>query len=180
MENKESSNLSTPFWGTGGFISLLVAADENNVIGKDNKLPWHLPADLKYFKNLTWSMPVLMGRKTFESVGKPLPGRRNIVITYNKTWAAEGAEVAHSIGEAIALAKESDVKEIFVIGGAEIFKEVLPKANRIYLTRIHHQFEGDVFLPPVNNTEWQLVKTIDCNKDDKNTYDYSFQTWERK
>jgi dihydrofolate reductase len=160
-------------------ISLLVAADENNVIGKDNKLPWNLPADLKYFKNLTWSMPVLMGRKTFESVGKPLPGRRNIVITHNKAWTAVGAEVAHTIKEAIAMAKESDVKEIFVIGGAEIFKEVLPQANRIYLTRIHHLFEGDAFLPEINKAEWRLVKNIDCKKDEKNPYDYSFQTWER-
>jgi dihydrofolate reductase len=161
-------------------LSLLLAAAENNVIGKDNKLPWHLPNDLKYFKNLTWGMPVIMGRKTYESFGKPLQGRRNIVITHNKDWKAEGVEVAGSIEEAIEMAKESAVKEIFIIGGGEIFKTILPKADRIYLTRIYHSFEGDAYFPEIKENEWRLVKERKCEADEKNTYAHSFQVWERK
>src|SRR5688500_18799105 len=131
-------------------ISFLLAASENNVIGKDNKLPWHLPSDLKYFKNLTWGMPVVMGRKTFESFGKPLSGRRNIVISRNNEWKAEGVEIANSIEKAVALAQQSAVNEIFIIGGGEIFKTFLPKAERIYLTRIHHSFDGDAFFPEID------------------------------
>ena len=160
-------------------VSLLVAADENNVIGTDNQLPWHLPNDLKYFKNLTWAMPILMGRKTFESIGKPLPGRKSIVITRNKDWQHEGVNVVHSIEEAIALASKDAVKEIFVIGGAEIFKTSLGQANRIYLTRIHHQFEGDVYFSKLDKNEWNLVNQKDCAADEKNAYAHSFQVWER-
>lgn len=160
-------------------ISLLVAADENNVIGKDNKLPWHLPNDLKYFKNQTWGMPILMGRKTYESIGKPLPGRKTIVITRNSDWQEAGVEVVHSIDEAIKTAENYGVKEIFVIGGAEIFKSTFTEARRIYLTRIHHQFEGDVYFPDVNDTEWSLVQNRFCHADEKNPYSHSFQVWER-
>ncbi|GAA4730059.1 dihydrofolate reductase [Flavisolibacter ginsenosidimutans] len=161
-------------------ISLLVAASENNVIGKDNKLPWHLPDDLKYFKNLTWAMPILMGRKTFDSIGKPLPGRKSIVITRNNDWGHEGVDVVHSIEAAVEKAKEYGAKEIFVIGGAEIFKTSLPNANRIYLTRIHHPFDGDVFFPVINEKEWTLVSKRYCEKDAKNAYDHTYQVWERK
>lgn len=160
-------------------LSLLVAADEANVIGKDNQLPWHLPNDLKYFKNLTWGMPILMGRKTFESIGKPLSGRRSIVITRSMDWQREGVEVVHSVEEAIDKAKEQDVKEIFVIGGAEIFNTSFEKAHRIYLTRIHHRFEGDVYFPQVDEKAWQLVKSHKSPKDEKNLYDHTFQVWER-
>jgi dihydrofolate reductase len=178
---KESSDLSSPFRGTGGVIlSLLLAASENNVIGKDNKLPWHLPNDLKYFKNLTWGMTVVMGRKTYDSFNSLLTGRINIVITRNKDWKAEGVEVVHTIEDAIALAEKSGVKEIFIIGGAEIFKSVLGRADRIYLTRIHHEFEGDAFFPAINEMEWELVKNRDCPADEKNPYPHSFQIWERK
>ena len=161
-------------------ISFLLAASENNVIGKDNKLPWYLPNDLKYFKNLTWGMTVVMGRKTYESFDNLLKGRKNIVITRNKNWKAEGVEVANSIEEALILAEKTSVKEIFIIGGAEIFKATLPKADRIYLTRIHHSFEGDAFFPEINKTEWELVKNRDCPADEKNAYAHSFQVWERK
>jgi dihydrofolate reductase len=112
-------------------LSLIVAVAENGVIGKDNQLPWHLPNDLKYFKNQTWGMPILMGRKTFESIGKPLPGRKSIVITRNNNWQYDGVEVVHSIDDAIDKAENLGVKEIFVIGGAEIFKTSLEKARRI-------------------------------------------------
>jgi dihydrofolate reductase len=161
-------------------LSLLLAADENNVIGKDNALPWHLPSDLRYFKNLTWAMPVLMGRKTFESIGKPLPGRKSIVITHNRNWKQSGAEVVHSVDEAIRKAEAYAVKEIFVIGGAEIFVSALPDANRIYLTRIHHRFEGDTFFPAINESEWGMRSEKKCAPDDKNLYSHSFQVWERK
>ena len=167
--------------GEGPFIlSFLVAAAENNVIGKDNKLPWYLPNDLKYFKNLTWGMPVVMGRKTYESFGKPLRGRRNIVITRNKDWKGEGIDTVNSVENAIALAKESAVKEIFIIGGGEIFKTTINKANRIYLTRIHHSFDGDAFFPEINESEWLLIKERNCPADEKNAYAHSFQVWERK
>lgn len=161
-------------------LSLLVAVGENNVIGKDNQLPWHMPNDLKYFKNLTWGMPILMGRKTFESIGKPLPGRKSIVITRSKEWQWEGVEVVHSVEEAIAKARDHDIKEIFVIGGAEIFATSFDQADRIYLTRIHHAFDGDVYFPEVSEKEWQLVKSHLSPKDDKNLYDHTFQVWERK
>lgn len=160
-------------------VSLIVAVSSNNVIGKDNKLPWHLPADLKYFKNTTWAMPIIMGRKTFESIGKPLPGRTNIVITRNKDWKAEGAEVVHSIDEARKLAEQHDVKEIFIIGGAGIFNSSIDQATRIYLTRVHHEFEGDAFFPNPD-AQWQLVNNKEVEADEKNAYALSFEVWERK
>lgn len=161
-------------------LSLLVAADENNIIGKDNKLPWHLPNDLKYFKNQTWAMPILMGRKTFESIGKPLQGRKSIVVTRNKEWKHDGVEVVHSVAQAIEKAKEFGVKEIFVIGGAEIFQTAFEQANRVYLTRIHNQFDGDAYFPNVSEKDWSLVQSRFCAADEKNKYDHTFQVWERK
>lgn len=161
-------------------ISLLVAVSENNVIGKDNTLPWHLPNDLKYFKNLTWGMPILMGRKTFDSIGKPLPGRKSIVITRNKDWQQAGVDVVHSIEEATGKATSFGVKEIFLIGGAEIFKTALADAGRIYLTRIHQTFDGDVFFPGISTNEWQLVSERFCEADEKNPYNHTYQVWERK
>lgn len=161
-------------------LSLLVAASENNVIGKDNQLPWHLPNDLKYFKNQTWGMPILMGRKTFESIGKPLPGRKSIVITRNKDWQHEGVAVVHSIEEAIGKAKGYGAKEVFVIGGSEIFNTAFKEADRIYLTRIHHQFDGDAYFPDVPSAEWNLAQSRFCQADEKNAYSHTFQVWERK
>ena len=161
-------------------LSLLVATDENNVIGKDNKLPWHLPNDLKYFKNLTWAMPILMGRKTFDSIGKPLPGRKSIVITRSKDWKHEGVEVVHSIEEAFEKAKQAGVKEIFVIGGAEIFKTSFDQAFRIYRTLIHHSFKGDVYFPELKQTDWELVSKRNCSADEKNLFAHTFQVWERR
>ncbi|HEY0041354.1 MAG TPA: dihydrofolate reductase [Flavisolibacter sp.] len=161
-------------------VSLLVAASENNIIGKDNQLPWHLPNDLKYFKNLTWGMPILMGRKTFDSIGKPLPGRKSIVITRNSDWQHEGVDVVHSIEDAIQKAESYGVKEIFVIGGAEIFETSLPTANRIYLTRIHQEFEGNVFFPQLSEENWQLTSSRYCEADGKNIYHHTYQVWNRK
>lgn len=161
-------------------ISLLVAADEKNVIGKDNQLPWHLPNDLKYFKNQTWAMPILMGRKTFESIGKPLPGRKSIVITRNKDWQYENVDVVHSVEEALERAKEYGAREIFVIGGAEIFKTAFPQAGRIYLTRVHYLFDGDVYFPELSASDWNLVQSRFCHADEKNAYSHTFQVWERR
>jgi dihydrofolate reductase len=195
QKDKDISNLSSPFRseglrtlsegtggsGTGGVIlSFIVAAGENNVIGKDNQLPWHLPSDMKYFKNQTWGMTVIMGRKSLESLGKPLKGRKNIVVSRNKDWQPEGALVAHSIEEAIELAKQTGVKEIFIIGGAQVFKTSMPLVQRIYLTRIHHSFEGDAFFPELSPAEWQLVKSHFYAADEKNQYSHTFEVWERK
>lgn len=178
MAKEENTELNPPFSGTGR-ISLLVAADEANVIGNKNQLPWHLPADLKYFKAQTWGMPVVMGRKTFESIGKPLPGRTTIVITRNKAWAFENVFTAHTIHDAVAVAQNLGVNEIFVIGGAEIFKTTLPQAARIYLTRIHHRFAGDVFFPDFSTEDWQLIKSHTHAPDEKNKYKHTFEVWER-
>jgi dihydrofolate reductase len=161
-------------------LSLLVAADEGNVIGKDNRLPWYLPNDLKYFKNQTWGMPILMGRKTFESIGKPLMGRKSIVITRSKAWKHEGVFIVHTIEEAIESATRLGAKEIFVIGGAEIFRTAFPKADRIYLTRIHHRFEGDAYFPDLPEKEWQLMQSRFCEPDEKNAYAHTFQVWQRQ
>ncbi len=158
-------------------ISLIVAASENNVIGKHNKLPWHLPADLKYFKNTTWAMPVVMGRKTFESIGKPLPGRMNIVITRNPDWKADGVKVVNNFEQAVVDAGYYNVKEIFIIGGAQLFNSLLPSAEKIYLTRIHHNFDGDVFLPVIDKTNWEMISNRYCEPDERNIYPYSFQVW---
>lgn len=176
---EENKNLSSPLQETIT-LSLIVAIDENNVMGLNNHLPWHLPADMKYFKNQTWGMPVVMGRKTFESLGKPLPGRTNIVITRTTTWAFEKVQVAHKLDEAVRLALGTGAREVFVIGGGEIFKTALPQANRMYITRIHHRFEGDVFFPEFSTVEWQLVKSHTHEPDEKNAYAYTFEIWERR
>jgi len=161
-------------------ISLIAAASENSVIGKDNKLPWHLPTDMKYFKNITWGMPVIMGRKSFEALGKPLRGRSNIVITRNKNWSADGVKTVQSIDQAINLASQTDAKEIYIIGGGEIFQAAIPSADRIYLTLVHENFEGDAFFPEIKQEEWKLTSNRDCDPDEKNAYALSFQVWERK
>ena len=161
-------------------ISLIVAASENNAIGKENRLLWHLPNDLKFFKNTTWGMPVVMGRKTFEAVNKVLPGRFNIVITSQPGWKAEGVVTAKGFDEAIMNAAETNCKEVFIIGGGEIYKEAIEKADRIYLTRVHAQLDGDTFFPDRDERKWRLVDNIDFAKDENHAYDYSFQIWERE
>ncbi len=161
-------------------ISLIVAATENNAIGKNNQLLWHLPNDLKFFKNTTWGMPVIMGRKTFESVNKPLPGRFNIVITRQPDWKAEEVEVASDLEDALKKAGETNCKEAFIIGGGEIYNQAFPIAGKIYLTRVHAVLEGDTFFPSLDEQQWQLVSELDFETDDKHLYPYSFQTWVKK
>lgn len=160
-------------------ISLVVAAASNNAIGKDGKLPWHLPNDMKFFKNVTWGMPVLMGRKTFEALGKVLPGRKNIVLTKQPGWEAEGAVAVKTIKDALFVAKQADAQELMVIGGGEIYRSIIEKANRIYLTRVEAEPEADTFFPVLNPKEWHLMSRKDYKADEKNEYDYSFQVWER-
>ena len=163
-------------------VSLVVAAAENNVIGKDNQLLWHLPNDLKFFKNTTWAMPVIMGRKTFESLEKkPLNGRFNIIITSQKDLqpASGKIQIAASIADSIKLAQETDCKEAFVIGGGEIFREFMPKADKVYLTRVHAQPDGDVYLQGFNQNDWKLRYSFDFPADEKHAYPYTFQLWER-
>jgi len=161
-------------------ISLIVAASENNAIGKNNQLLWHLPNDLRFFKNTTWGMPVIMGRKTFESVNKPLPGRINIVITRQADWKATGVTVARDLQDALKKAADTNCKEAFVIGGGEIYKWALSITDIIYITRVHVQLEGDTFFPVINETNWELETTQDFPADEKHIYAYSFQKWKKR
>ncbi len=157
-------------------VSIIVAVSQNGVIGKDNKLPWRLPADLKRFKALTLGHPIIMGRKTFESIGKPLPGRINIIITHQMGYKACGALTAPSLKDAILLC--GDEEEVFVIGGATVYEQALPLADRIYLTLIHQDFEGDAFFR-WENWAWRETAREDFDPDSKNPYRYSFLTFEK-
>ena len=161
-------------------VALVVAASENNAIGKDNHLLWCLPNDMRFFKNVTWGMPVIMGRKTYESLGKPLAGRTNIVITRQKDWEAPGAIVVSNLDEAIKAAGTTDAKEAFVIGGGEIYKQAMPIAQRVYITRVRTILEGDTYFPVIEEKDWKLLSKLDFEADPKNEYAYSFQVWERK
>jgi dihydrofolate reductase len=158
-------------------ISLIAAVANNNVIGKDNQLIWHLPADLKHFKTITMGHTVVMGRKTYESMMKPLPGRTNVVITRQQNYHPEGVIIKPSLEDAL---KDLKVEEVFIIGGGEIFKQAMALANKIYLTQIHADFDGDAFFPEINPNEW--IKTEEENhlKDEKNPYDYTYITYDRK
>ncbi len=163
-------------------ISIIVAVAENNVIGKDNALVWHLPADMKFFKEKTSGHCIITGRKNYESIPekfRPLPNRTNIVITHQKAYDAPGAIVVGSIEAAIEKAKQTGEKEVFIIGGAEIFKQSMHLTDKIYLTKIYHSFEGDTFFPELNYNEWKEVKRVDCTADEKNKYDYSFFEYEK-
>jgi dihydrofolate reductase len=162
-------------------ISLIVAASTNNAIGKENKLLWHLPNDMKYFKATTWAMPIIMGRKTFESMGsKPLSGRLNIVITRDENWKAAGVVTATSIKASIEVAKQSNCKELFIAGGGEIYKQSMEIADCIYMTRVHTIIDGDTFFPEIDTNLWQLATTEEIQKDEKHSHSYSFEKWIKK
>jgi len=150
-------------------ISLIVAHDENRVIGYENDMPWHLPGDLAYFKRTTMGKPIIMGRKTFESIGRALPGRLNIVITRNSDYAAAGITTVRNLKEAMELAKKEHV-EIMIIGGGQIFVEALPLADRLYITEIHHQFPGDTYFPAY--TDWHEVSSSEAQQADGYTFNY--------
>jgi dihydrofolate reductase len=160
-------------------ISLIVAASENNAIGKNNQLLWSLPNDMKFFKNTTWGMPVIMGRKTFESLKKDLPGRFNIVITRQPDLNSKNIVISKDLNDALEKSVETNCKETFVIGGGEIYKQFIKVADRIYLTRVHTTIEGDTYFPEIDQSKWKLVSNEDFKKDDKHAYDYSFQVWEK-
>ncbi|OKL40170.1 dihydrofolate reductase [Pontibacter flavimaris] len=161
-------------------IAIVVAAAENNVIGKDNDLIWYLPADLKHFKRLTMGHPMVMGRKTYEAIGKPLPGRTSIVITSQQDYKAEGCIVVHSLEEALTKGREMDAEQVSIIGGATIYQQALPLTDKVYFTRVHHTFEGDAYFPELPQKEWQVVEQQFHEPDEKNKYSYTFLTLERK
>lgn len=158
-------------------ISLIAAMGNGRVIGIENRLPWRLPADMKHFRVLTMGKPLLMGRKTFDSIGKPLPGRTNIVVSRDPDFHPEGVMVARSIAE--ALSAENEAEEIMVIGGASFYAQLLPLAQRLYITEIHHDFPGDAFFPPWNPGEWHEIERDDHAADGGDIYPYSFVILER-
>ena len=157
-------------------VSIVVAIAQNNAIGKDNQLLWHLPKDLKHFKEITSGHTIIMGRKTYESVGKPLPNRRNIIIT-RQNITIDGCEVVNSMDEALKLCAGED--EVFIVGGAEIYKQALALTDRIYLTIVHQEFDGDTYFPEIKEDEWTETKREDHQADDRHAIPYSFITLER-
>ena len=161
-------------------LSLIAAVANNNVIGSDNKLIWHMPADLKHFKSTTMGHTLIMGRKTFESIGKPLKGRKTIVVTRQEDFDAKGVEVVHSISEAIKLVKSE--KEVFVTGGAEIYEQCMTSyyTRRLYITRIYANFDGDAFFPDIDTDDWELLEMEEFDADEKNKYPYAFLKYKKK
>ncbi len=158
-------------------ISLIVAMDRNRLIGRGNALPWHLPADLAHFKAVTMGKPIVMGRKTYESIGRPLPGRHNIVISRNPHFAAAGCTVVASVEQALAVSAAAP--ELMIIGGAQLYAELLPRAQRLYLTRIDASFDGDAWFPELDANQWRELERSDHAADERNAYPYSFLTLER-
>ena len=159
-------------------LSLIAAMDNNRLIGRDNALPWHLPADLAHFKNITMAKPILMGRKTYDSIGRPLPGRTNIVVTRSSDLQVEGVTVVNSIEEAISVVP--DAEELMIIGGSSIYELVLPKAHRMYLSFVEGEFEGDAWFPEFDESEWEITDTQALALDKKNVHACRFVTYEKK
>jgi len=161
-------------------ITLIVAASTNNAIGRNGQLLWHLPNDLKFFKNTTWAMPVIMGRKTFESVGKPLPGRTNIIITTQPNSKPDGVVTSDSIVNALKEAATLATNEVFIIGGGQIYEQSFAMADKIYMTRVHTEIhDADAFFPVIEESEWQKIFQKNMLQDAKHAFAYSFETWER-
>ena len=161
----------------GPLVSIFVAVAENGVIGRDGRLPWHLPDDLKRFKWLTMGKPMLMGRKTFESIGKPLPGRTSLVLTRSRAWSSAGAVVIHSLDE--ALERAGDAAELAVIGGADVYRLALPRARRLYITRVHAAVAGDAVFAPLDEREWRESERHEHPADERHAYAMSFCVLER-
>ena len=161
-------------------VFLIVARASDGTIGEKGALPWRLPADLKRFKALTLGKPVLMGRKTFESIGRPLPGRRNLVISRNPDYRADGVEVIDSVEAALALLAGSDVAELMVIGGGHLYGQLLPRADRLSLTRIDLAVEGDTRFPAFDEGDWSCIERESHQPDEKNPHPYCFETWQRR
>ena len=162
-------------------LSFIVAASENNAIGVKNELPWRLPEDLKFFKRTTIGKPVIMGRKTFESLGKPLPGRLNVVLSQSgNVTLPESVLLFDSLAESIERVEEEDVEEAFIIGGGKIFELAMPYVDRMYITRVHTVIENaDAFFPNIDHSHWKLVWEEKHKKDEQHKYDYTFQQFER-
>ena len=160
-------------------LSLIVAADEGNVIGGQNRLLWRLPDDLAHFRGLTRGHAIIMGRKTYASIGRVLPERRNIIITRQASVTVPGAEVVHSLEEALTLAASTDDEEVFIIGGGEIYRQALPLAERIYLTRVHARMEGDIVFPELRKGEWREVSREEHPADASHEYAFTFLVYER-
>lgn len=158
-------------------ISLIVAMDQNGVIGKDNQLPWHLPNDLKHVKEITTGHAIVLGRKNYESIGKPLPNRTNIILTRDKNYSAEGCVVLHSVEEVLNYCKDKD--EIFIFGGAEIYALFMPYVEKMYITKIYHEFDGDVYFPEINWQEWGIKIKSKGIRDEKKPYFYEYLIYER-
>ena len=162
---------------------MIVATADNNIIGKDNDMPWHLPADLAYFKKVTLGKPIIMGRKTFESIGRPLPGRRNIVISRDESYQAPGIDTVASVEQALSLVDGSDgndaVEEIMVIGGGAIYQHCLPNADRLYVTHIRATIDGDTQFPHYDDGRWQKISSELRLSDEKNAYDLDFCIYQR-
>ena len=163
---------------SGPLVTLIVAVADNGVIGRANSLPWHLPEDLKRFKRLTMGKPMIMGRKTFESIGKPLPGRLNIVVTRDTNYRREGVEVVSGMDEALEAA--AGAPEVMVIGGAELFRAFLPRAGRLHLTRVHGKIEGDVVWPALDMRQWEVIERERHEADERHAYAMTFEVWEKR
>jgi len=161
-------------------ISIIVAMDEGRLIGNEGGMPWHLPADLKFFKSVTMGKPVIMGRSTWESIGKALPGRTNIVITRNTSFQAEDCRLAHSVDEALAIAKEESAEEVMIIGGSGIYEQTLDRVDRLYLTKIAAHLIGNAHFPVINPDEWQEVTRQEHKADGENPFDLEFVVLDRK
>ncbi len=170
--------VSPPLDPPRGTVSLLVAMAENRVIGNRGELPWRLPADLRRLKRLTTGHAIVMGRRTWESIGRPLPKRRSIVLSRRPGYELKGAEVVSSLDEALALAADDD--EVFVIGGAELFAAALGRADRLYLTRVHAEVEGDVWMPSFEDGSWELVAEEAHGADERHAYAFTFEIYERR
>ena len=160
--------------------SIIAALDQNNGIGYQNRMPWHLPAELQHFKGLTMGHHLIMGRKTYESIGKPLPGRTTIIVTRNRTYQAEGCLVTHSVLDAIKLADEHSESEVFICGGESIYRNTLIEADRLYITRIHAEFQTDTTFPDFDVSLWQEIGADFHPVDEKNPYPFTFHIYERK
>lgn len=158
-------------------IAIIAAVAQNNAIGLNNQLIWHLPADLQFFKKTTLNKTIIMGRKTFDSIGKALPKRTNIVISSNAQLQAPGCVVVHTLQEAIA---KADAEEVFIVGGANIYAQSMQMADKLYITHVHHQFEADTFFPEIDTQIWKVSSREDHFKDDKHAYDFSFVIYERR
>lgn len=158
-------------------VSLIVAMDQNRVIGYKNDIPWRIPRDWEYVKNVTKGHSIILGRKNIESIGRALPHRRNIILTRDKEFSFEGCEIVHSIEEVFEICKQEN--ELFIFGGEQIYKLFLPYVEKMYITKIHHSFEGDTFFPEVNEMDWKEVSVEKGIKDDQNPYTYYFHVYER-